>query len=505
MEYVVAEPRPSAMVESLRAVGYSPATAVADLIDNSVAARAANVWVSFWWDGAESHVRIRDDGRGMAPDELTNAMRPGTIGPWEERAPEDLGRFGLGLKTASFSQCRRLTVASRREGGTISYRRWDLDYVRQADEWRLLTEPAQGSEDLFEELTNVTSGTVVAWEQMDRVVGDARKESPKAQDHFLETIRDVEDHLAMVFHRFLAGPRPKLRVWIDAGAGPHAIKPWDPFLETHDATICTPFDEIDLAQGRVTVKGFVLPHKSKLTADEHRRAGGPGGWNARQGFYVYRGHRLVVPGSWLGIGSDRQWVREEHYKLARIRVDIPNSMDQAWHLDVKKSDARPPAEIRERLKDLALKVRGDAKRVFASKGGVFTVGKKRGEELEHPWKTKPIDGRPCYRIDRQHPLITKLKATIDPNNRSDLDLLLRLLEETVPIDRIWFDTAATDNAQPFPFELAEDEELVGLARAMYAALRDACGCSHDEAIDRMASGEPFARRPDLLDELKESK
>ena len=224
------------MVESLRAVGYSPPTAVADLVDNSIAAGARNVWIKFWWAGPESYITIRDDGTGMDPDQLTLAMKPGTIGPLEDRDPDDLGRFGLGLKTASFSQCRRITVASRGSAGMKSYRRWDLDYVQEVDQWRLLTAPAAGSEYLFDELDESEHGTIVAWECLDRIVGDSLKENKKALGHFTSIIRDVDDHLAMVFHRFLAGKNPKLKIWLEGVDGAQAIVPWDPFLEDHPAT-----------------------------------------------------------------------------------------------------------------------------------------------------------------------------------------------------------------------------------------------------------------------------
>lgn len=501
-EYVLAEPRASAMVESLRAVGYSPQTAVADLIDNSVAAGAANIWINFWWAGSKSFVAIRDDGAGMRPDELTMAMRPGTIGPLEDRDEGDLGRFGLGLKTASFSQCRRLTVGSKRDGGVVSFRRWDLDYVQKHDEWRLLTAPEDGSELRFEELSEMEHGTIVLWECLDRVVGDVRSDNQKAQNHFTTIVRDVDDHLAMVFHRFLSGTKPRLRIWFESGADPKRVEPWDPFLESHPATYCTPEEEIDFAGGVVRVKGYVLPHKSKLTADEHRSAGGPGGWNQRQGFYVYRSERLVVPGSWLGIGADRQWVREEHYKLGRIKVDIPNSMDMAWHLDVKKSDARPPAAIRERLKDLALVVRGNAKSVFASRGGVAGPTRKVTNP-ERPWKAVMVAERPAYRIDRRNPLVLQIRQNVKDKLKDPLEGMLRLLEETVPIERIWIDAAEKDQSHLAPFEAADDKEVLGLARQTYKALTEAAGCSQEDALDRLAKMEPFVRRLELIDALRE--
>lgn len=493
------------MVESMRAFGYTPETAIADLIDNSVAAGAQNVWIKFWWAGGDSYISIRDDGRGMTEPVLFEAMRLGTIGPLEARSAVDLGRFGLGLKTASFSQCRRLTVATRSEDAQPAVRRWDLDYVQQTNEWRLLKTPAAGSDGRLWERGDDAVGTTVLWEQMDRLVDAACPTADaRAHDHFLRTIADVTDHLGMVFHRMLQGPRPSLRIWIDGGGmgGPVGVKPWDPFLEAHPATTCVGEERIPFAGGHVLLKGFVLPHKSHFGPGEHERAGGPGGWNARQGFYVYRNERLVVPGSWLGIGSDRPWTREEHYKLARIRIDFPNSMDLEWQLDVKKSDARPPAELRDRLKVLALQVRSKAKEVYAFRGGIG--GRKRpAGEPESPWKATSIEGHPIYRVRRDYPLVRQLKALTRTEDHALLESLLRVVEETVPIHRVWIDMAEHPDMHAEPFEFEKPDDLRTLAGIYFRALTDTLGLAPFEALDRISRMDPFARRSDCDEILKE--
>lgn len=498
--FVEAEPRASAMIESLRAVGYDLPTAVADLVDNSLAAHARTVWIRFSWLGSKSYVIIRDDGDGMSPEQLTEAMRPGTIGPLETRRPDDLGRFGLGLKTASLSQCQRLTVASRSRSTETAIRRWDLDYVRQTDKWRLLTTAFPGSETRLTDGVEQNSGTVVLWECLDRLVGDVRRENTKAENRFYEAVRDVEEYLAMVFHRFLRGPNPRLRVFVGAGDDPAAIEPWDPFLERHEATVPTPEESIHLGDDVVRVKGFVLPHKSKLSVAEHQRAGGPGGWNARQGFYVHRNDRLVVAGSWLGLGQDRPWTREEHYKLARICVDIPNTMDLAWQLDVKKSSARPPAELRGRMKELATNVRSIAKNVFSHRGSIVTTKAKQSES--GLWKPGQSAGHPRYRVDRKHPLVERVKTALDADRRSDLEALLILLEETVPVHRIWIDMSEQPDSPAAPFELTSDDETVGVMRSMFAAFTEGRGLTADQAIARIRAMGLFGGLVNQLDAEK---
>jgi len=172
-DYEIAEPHAGAMIESLRAFGYDLRTAIADLIDNSIFAGAKNVWIYFHWNGADSYISITDDGYGMSETELYEAMRPGSKSPLEDREPSDLGRFGLGMKTASFSQCRRLTVASRKNKQNPAIRRWDLDHVTKVDRWELLKYAAPGSEQRIEYPDGLKNGTIVLWENLDRVVGDS--------------------------------------------------------------------------------------------------------------------------------------------------------------------------------------------------------------------------------------------------------------------------------------------------------------------------------------------
>ncbi|MYK10271.1 MAG: ATP-binding protein, partial [Acidobacteriia bacterium] len=224
------------MIEALRGLGYSTATAIADIVDNSIAAGARNVDLKFSWEGTGSYITIQDDGRGMNEAELDHAMRLGQQSPLDARADSDLGRFGLGLKTASFSQCRRLTVASKRPG-QLGCLRWDLDVLAHSpdDEWHLMEVPADGSRHLLASLLTVQQGTLVLWEKLDRVVTVGFSEQS-----FLDLIDIVERHLGMVFHRYVDGPSQRLRITINR----REIALWDPFLASHPATWSSPVDTI---------------------------------------------------------------------------------------------------------------------------------------------------------------------------------------------------------------------------------------------------------------------
>lgn len=482
-----APPRTSALAEALRGLGYSTATALADIVDNSIAAGAANVWLGFSWEEDRSSVSILDDGTGMDDEALERAMRLGDRSPLDERSPADLGRFGLGLKTASFSQCRSLTVASRR-AGALSCLRWDLDVLKEAGpgEWPLLVGPATGSEGRLRLLDDLATGTLVLWEKMDRVIGPGFGEK-----NFLDLVDGIEAHLAMVFHRYVGGVAPKLKIHINGTA----IRPWDPFLASHPATWSSPTQRLPTASGVVEVQCHVLPHKDRLDPKLYEAAGGPDGWTAQQGFYVYRNERLLLAGSWLGLGSGRAWTKEEAHRLARIRVDIPNTADADWKIDIRKSTARPPVAVRRRLVRLAEDTRSRARRVFAHRGA--PARNQTGTEGTAAWRPDRFEGGIRYRIDISHPAV---KAVLDDagSNEPAVRAMLRVLEETIPVQRIWLDTTEAKETPRTSFAGEPPAEVASVLRTLHRNLVRRKGVSPDQARAILLATEPFQNFPDLV-------
>jgi len=474
------------MLEALRGLGYSTATAIADVIDNSISAHAHQVDVLFTWRGSASTIRIVDDGRGMNERQLDVAMRLGDISPLQNRALDDLGRFGLGLKTASFSQCRRLSVASCQDG-TLSCLRWDLDVLAASndDGWHLLEGPAQGSEELLAPLRREQSGTLVLWENLDRIVTPGFGE----QD-FLDLVDTVERHLAMVFHRFLVGVRP-LRLSINGVA----VRPWDPFLEGHSATWSSPVERLASPGGTIEVQCHVLPHRDRLEQREHESTGGPHGWTAQQGFYVYRNERLLVAGSWLGLGRGRSWTKEEAHRLARIRLDIPNTADVDWKIDIRKASARPPVAVRERLTRLADDTRQRARRVFAHRGQVTRIAPS--EPLLQAWRVEHFKGGVRYRIDELHPAVASVltdSGALEPQIRA----MLRVMEETIPVQRIWLDTAESRETPRTGFSGEPTTVVAAVLAVLYRNMVLRHGLSPVLARERLLRTEPFNNHPDLV-------
>jgi hypothetical protein len=485
-----AEPDAGALFESLRAFGYSPETAIADLIDNSITAGASIIGIKFFWDGPDSYVSIYDDGHGMTATDLRQAMRPGSKHPDEERDINDLGRFGLGLKTASLSQGRVLTVASKTVDSPVAVRRWDLEYVNETAGWNLLISPSELSAPLVSLLDEVDSGTLVVWENLDRLVGDAVANDAVAQRSFLQIASRVEEHLSMVFHRFLSGPG-KIEIRING----NPIDPWDPFLRNEDPTQILGDETLYLREKGVDVTPYVLPHHGRLAADVHERAAGPRGWNAHQGFYVYRNRRLLVSGDWLGLGLKQ----EEHSKLARIQVDIPNAMDGDWAIDVRKSRARPPSSLRDDFRRLARVTRGRATEVYRHRGK--TAARATAQEHVYLWKKKFRGGMYSYVIDRDHPLV-KRAIGAEGQDKASLNALLRQIEETIPYQQIWVDNAERPDSNKSPYAGSRDTEILDILEEIYLSLIDS-GAHHSEAIERLRSMDPFDERPELIELLAE--
>ena len=503
MSYKLTNPNPSALVESLRSVGYSLQTAVADIIDNSITASANNIWVDFHWSGPRSSITVLDDGKGMTEAVLVEAMRPGTASPTAPRDGDDLGRFGLGLKTASFSQCRQLTVWSKSGGGGAVGRRWDLDYVVRHNEWRLQHDLDEPADERHSDLCRLEHGTLVMWNQVDRLVDDGEVAADGAHQKFLAQINDVRQYLAMIFHRHLAGKAAHRRTVLNVHVNGTRLTRWDPFHVSDNVPAeRSPVEPIEYRGQVVRVQGYVMPHKDRLSESEYVEGGGPRGWIAQQGFYIYRNDRMLLAGDWLRLGrGGRSWAKEEQYKLARLSIDIGNSMDLEWSLDVKKSTARPPAGLRARLTGLAESQRKRAKEVFVFRGTYGPRPPAGAMVIERPWKSLIRAERTVYQINRQHPMIKGVLQRLGPLG-AEAESVFRLIEETVPVQKIWIDTAESDKDHAIPYEGISETQVMADITKTYRFLRQSA-LDHNSAVAYLLASEPFNRYPTLVALVKD--
>ena len=449
-------PRPEAMMSSLRAFGYDLSMALADLIDNSIFAQAKKISIDYDWNDGAPWIRILDDGTGMTEERLREAMRLGSQSPLDERNEADLGRFGLGLKTASFSQCKLLTVHTKTEQGNVSTRSWDLDHVCQSMGWELAVEAPRESLALLSSLDDLDHGTIVLCQKLDRLVRDQENLDEDAQELFLESFGKVAKYLEMVFHRYLSG-RSKVTIIV----GRHECRPWDPFLSSNEFT--QPLSNEYLDNHRVEVKPFVLPHVSKRSSEETEQGSGIHGWNAHQGFYIYRNRRMIIPGGYL----DLPFKAEEHYKLCRIQVDFPNNLDHEWCIDVRKAAASPPSKIRRDLERIARATRAQAAAIYRARAG----GTRRipSRNTKHDvWLKKKRGDKVIYQINRNNEAIRQILEKVNLP-KSWVRQLFHLIENTVPHRRIIMDNAECEDCQvDLPLEFAPPpKELIELCRQIF--------------------------------------
>lgn len=418
-------PRASSLTASLRDLGYSLETAIADLIDNSISAAATDIQIFCDMNRSMPVMVIADNGTGMTEDELIAAMRHGSTDPRKDRGPRDLGRFGLGLKTASFSQCRRLTVVSA-SGGQLSGVEWNLAQVEEDDDWFVSVLDQQEIADSPFKETLAGKGTLVIWRDLDRLFED---ESGQKRDEIVnEKLTVVERHLSLVFHRFLSGEvkgRKKLSIKING----HPVTPFDPFCRKNAATQVLPEETVWIDEVPVTMQPYVLPHHSRLSASEYDYYQDRSDFISNQGAYVYRNGRLMAWGDWF-----RLVPKGEATKLARVQIDFPNSLDEAWTIDIKKSRARPPHAVRERLRQIIDKITTRSQTVHRGRG------RKLFEETDAPlWERYADRAGIRFSINAQHPLVTSLASRLSAVDADTLRLLLDAVAASLPIEMIYSD------------------------------------------------------------------
>lgn len=336
------------LMTSLRGLPYDLPGAIADLVDNSLDADARAIDITLDADWRGPYIRIADDGHGMTERELDEAMRYGSARDYDL---DDLGHYGLGLKTASLSQCRRLTVATRTTvRGRIRVRRWDLDRVSEEDAWTLEHPRIDACRPQLTDPLRARPGTVVLWEELDRVLGSRRPDGDAALRKLRAAALEVSAHLAMVFHRFLDGEAPGPRVKITVNGD--TISGWDPFARDEPMTQALPRQSLSLdfagESHQVRVSPYVLPNQHHFSsAEAHAAAGGPKRWNRQQGLYIYRRDRMIQSGGW-----NRLRTLDEHAKLARVALDIPPAADGAFRTDVAKMNVGLPDALRPQLRVL---------------------------------------------------------------------------------------------------------------------------------------------------------
>ena len=471
---------PAAVIESMRSIGYSFHDAVADVVDNSISAGAENVEVMCDYDCATPYLSILDDGCGMDDEELKRAMTYGSKNPNVVRSKDDLGRYGLGLKVASLSQCAQLTVISKKNGAVSAYE-WNLQEIRENDsaEWPVIVvEPSSIRGMQIEKLMSLKHGTLVIWRDFDVLI----KGSDSISSSLRTRLHNTRDHLALVFHRFIkkTGPMSDARDVIFR-VNEVLLKPRDPFLTDNSYTIPKVSESIPYHGKAIQIKGYILPHINQLTPEEIESLGGKGRMQSLQGFYIYRNKRLILAGgTWFKMSGKKQL-----QNLARVMIDIPNDMDVEWSVDVKKSSLHIPEDFKDKLKPVLKDVLETSTRVYTRRGKkAIGAGERMIVRVDHKDYV-------TYEINRKHPLMRNLLD--NPEVSHEFSTIISMLEHSIPYDEI-----RNDFEQKLKPNSLTDDELDQYMQMAIVRLQ----MTGDDA-ESLRSLEPFCNYPQIIDKLKE--
>lgn len=410
------------LIESMRSLGYSFSSAVADLIDNSISAGASKIDI-LSDPGMNPSLIILDNGCGMTSEELYEAMRYGSTNPLEKRDAGDLGRFGLGLKSASLSQCKKLVVISKVLDSVCAYS-WDLDYVINTGKWMLKgfsREEILGYPHI-EDLLAMESGTYVHLSDFDRI----KEGTGNLAETFNKNLDDMVSHLSLVFHRFIDDDGLIIRL------NNSTIKSRDPFLTDHPATQRKKEINLYIDGERIQLKPYILPHTSKLSQQDLDKVGGKERLRNDQGFYVYRNRRLIIWGTWFRLER-----KDELNKLARVRVDIPNTLDYMWAIDIKKSTATLPDIIKKNMYSAVFESISSSEAVHTHRGRK----ENKSKDIDYVWERIKVRDGYQYQINRNIPQLQMLTETLDDQQLRLVSSVLKLLEESFPVAALYVDAA----------------------------------------------------------------
>lgn len=487
LKHVSNVPHADFLMGSMRSLGYTFESAIADVIDNSISAYAGNIHIKFPAVPSEPcYVSILDDGTGLDNESLLEAMRYGSYSSEAVRDKNDLGRFGLGLKAASLSQCKNLTVASKKDG-TISAYRWDYDYVLREKEWYVIELSGEEINKLpeIDELKKKESGTLVIWTEFDIL--------QKSHGDVFSTLKDYRvklvDYLSLIFHRYLNGDAPhKIEITINN----FRLQATDPFLENHKKTnqrqeFHLSIKDTEGIEQYVRVTPFILPFQKDLSKEDIKMIGGIENLKTKQGFYIYRNCRLIIWGTWFRLR------KHELTKNARIRVDIPNSLDDIWNIDIKKQNASIPKQIENQLIRAVKEVIELATGQHTYRGRV----NKKNQETDYIWNR--IEGREkkyYYTINRDSRIFKLLKTDIPDEYMERFNMVLQEIERNIPYAQMYLDSARNEIDNDQDAERLKDIEHKGiLLITEMLSLNESL--QPGEMIEKLFHSEPFCNHPNL--------
>ena len=467
-------PSPSVLMNSMRSIGYTFKTALADIVDNSISASAKNVWIDVPVNDNDLYITILDDGNGMSRGDLFNAMKYGSD---RDYTSEDLGRFGLGLKSASLSQCRILTVVSQ-NNEELSGFQWNLDAVIQGKKWDCIELEREEIEDTpnVQRLLSFDMGTLVVWHNFDIAY---KKSNGRIREYLSDEMAEAEKHLALVFHRYLSNRFKPFKIYVNNDA----IEALDPFLEDHPKTDSKKVSEVSMEGGIIKVQPFILPHMSDLSDTDISKLGGLEALRNDQGFYIYRNDRLIIYGKWFRLSSSS--VSPELLKYGRIKVDIPNSLDDIWDIDIKKQNATIPKQVLNYLKKAVTDVCSRSKEKTSKR--VRLTLERDDNKIWNKSLTK--NQKECFFINKESAFVQHFLDDFDDKDKRKILNFIDAVSSSIPFDDIYNSVCNKNNATELEDEQLESIILEGIAQ--FKRIKSIIQKNDDDVMAVLTKYEPF--------------
>lgn len=424
-------PNPEYLIKSISEQGYTLESALADLIDNSISAKASNIEVLTDLEDARFKLFIADDGDGMTEKELIRNMKFPSALMEHNRDRVDLGRFGLGMKTASFSQTRKFTVLSKKKDDQYYHARtWDVDYLKLTEKWRVLVNTQEEVIEFYEKfkllsgqylngIQNFEPNTIIIWD------GLYKFESYLSQENRLKAIKKeisevTSDYLSLVFHRFLESKCNKLTIRLNNSI----LTPFSPFPENISDLRLLPSKQALFNNEAVRLEGYVLPVRS---IDESKQAIST--WTTKfnslldlEGIYIYRANRIILFGGWNGLIR-----KSANLQLARLKVDLGNKIDHLIHLNVSKSQIKIPYELRSAFLRYISELKDEAQKEYFNRGIKQFSSSNLSLKKQDLFLRKATNKGALLEINDEFPLIDVLMNSLKEEDRGKLKLLLRMI------------------------------------------------------------------------------
>ena len=429
VNFELANPNPEFLIKSIAEQGYSLETALADLMDNSITANATRIEVLTKIDEEPFTLFLSDNGDGMSLESLKRNMQFPSKSPEATREINDLGRFGLGLKTASFSQTRCFTVISRKKGSEIfSGLTWDVNHLKNSGKWEIIINSENEIKEILETYNKISDAhlnnskdfmpnTIIVWKGLYKFENflDIKNKQQALKQEITDT---TSEYLSIVFHKFMERQTNKVDIRINNTI----VKPFNPFpIDNSSLRALEPLQK-EFGQDIVKIQGFVLPNTSIKETKENTNPWTPINKSLMdmEGLYIYRADRLILFGGWNGLIK-----KMPRLQLGRLKIDIGNKVDHLFHLNVAKSQINIPHDLKNSFLRAIVDLKTEAQKEYFNHGLKTFTQRPSQHSSELFYKTATNKGV-LLRINDEFPLLKSLKSSLDNEQKAVLNFILKM-------------------------------------------------------------------------------